>query len=505
MRTKKAILNYITDVLPMIILMFIGLVKIECFIDFLGQEKNGLYNLYSQIMAYVTIVDGGLTSAVLYRMFAPISEKNYKYLNSLLCGSRRIFNLVGGLVALVGVGVSFFLSFFVKNNIFEHSYLQLTFLIYLVGSVVPYFCVVSKIIMEAYQEKYICNVVLQSVSIIKGILEIVVLLKGGDLYIIISLYTLSNVISSLIVSIISKKRYKLIELKNTQPSYEILSDVKNLLVHKVGTLIAYNVDTIIISALKGLKFVTIYTSYNYIITNLTNILGKISYSMTAGVGDLLQEGKDRAHDFFCEFNSFSFYLGNIICVPLLIVINPFIDIWLGGEIETTFLLALAFTLNTFYFIIRMPFGIYVTSAGLFKQTRILPIMESIVNLFLSLILIQKIGVAGVLLATFAAYMISDYFIRPVIVYKNVFKRSSKSYYMKNISYIFIMIVNYMIISVFSQRLIQEMKGYVSWFFFSVIIFFTNLVMTSAEFYFTGNMLFVDRIKRILNKITNKNR
>lgn len=505
MRTKKAILNYITDVLPMIILMFIGLVKIEFFIDFLGEEKNGLYNLYSQIMAYVTIVDGGLTSAVLYRMFAPISAQNYKYLNSLLYGSRRIFNVVGGLVALVGFVVSFFLPFFVKNNTFDHSYLQLSFLLYLVGSVVPYFCVVSKIIMEAYQERYICNIVLQSVSIIKGILEIIVLFKGGDLYVIISLYTLSNVASSLIVAIISKKRYKLIDLKNAKPSYEILADVKNLMVHKIGTLIAYNVDTIIISALKGLKFVTIYTSYNYIITNLTNILGKISYSMTAGVGDLLQDGRERAYEFFCEFNSFSFYLGNVICVPLLIVINPFIKIWLGGKIETTFLLALAFTLNTFYFIIRMPFGIYVTSAGLFKETRILPIIESVVNLFLSLVLIQKIGVAGVLLATFAAYIISDYFIRPVIVYNNIFKRSSKPYYMKNTIYISMMSVNYILVAFFSKGIVQKMNSYVSWFLFSVLIFFINLVITSVEFYFTGNMLFMDRVKRVMDKILNKNR
>lgn len=505
MRTKKAILNYITDVVPMIILTLIGFVKIDYFIEFLGTDKNGLYNLYSQIMAYVTIVDGGLTSAVLYRMYAPIATQDYQKLGRLLKGSRRIFYVIGALIFSVGIIVSFFLPALVKNNAFEFSYLQGTFFIYLIGGTIPYFCIVSKTVLEGYQEKYISNTVTQSVSIIKGILEILVLLWGADLYTIIVLYTASNLISSVIISIISKKRYSYIPMKTCEPSYEILSDVRDLMIHKIGTLVASNVDMLVISAMKGLLYVTIYSSYYYIIKNLTDILGKISYSMTAGIGDLLQHGKEKAHAFFMEFNAFSFFLSIIVCVPLQIVMNPFVDIWLGGKIETTFLLALAFTLNTFYYIIRMPFRTFVTSAGLFKETRMLPVMETIINLTLSLLLIQWIGVAGVLIATFIAYMCSDYFIRPVIVYNKMFERSSRMFYMKNLFFIVLTIINYIVVALISRPLVNLMDNYINWFLLSCVIFALNFVLTFIEFYFSGNMLFKDRIIGIVRKAVHRNR
>ena len=505
MRTKKAILNYITDVVPMIILALIGLVKIDFFIDFLGKDKNGLYNLYSQIMAYVTIVDGGLTSAVLYRMYAPIAAKDYNKLGRLLKGSRTIFYIIGGLVFALGVIVSFFLPALAKNNTFEFSYLQGTFLIYLIGGTIPYFCIVSKTLLEGYQEKYISNTITQSVAIIKGIFEILVLLWGADLYTIIILYTASNLASSVIIYVISKKRYSYIPIKEVKPSYEILSDVRDLMIHKVGTLVASNVDMIVISAMKGLGYVTIYSSYYYIIKNLTDILGKISYSMTAGIGDLIQHGKEKTYEFFMEFNAFSFFLGIIVSVPLMLVINPFVDIWLGGKIESTFLLALSFTLITFYYIVRMPFRTFVTSAGLFRETRMLPVVETIVNLTLSIVLVQYLGVAGVLIATFIAYMVSDYFPRPVILYHTLFERSSRGFFIKNTIFILFAVINYVVMFFISRPLLRIADNYIVWFLISCAIFAVNFAFTVIEFYFSGNLLFKDRISGIIRKVMHRDR
>ena len=44
----------------------------------LGSETLGLYQLFSQIMVYVALVDGGLTSAVLYSLYKPNANKDNK-------------------------------------------------------------------------------------------------------------------------------------------------------------------------------------------------------------------------------------------------------------------------------------------------------------------------------------------------------------------------------------------------------------------------------------------
>lgn len=253
MRTKKALLTLITDILPQILLALIGLIKSHFFIANLGTDMNGLYSNYVQIMKYITIVDGGLTSAILYRLYKPIAEENDDKVSRILSGSRRIFQIIAVLIFVIGTGVSFLVPSFIKDNPFEYWYIQGTFMIYLVSTIIPYFTIASQTVFEAHQRKYITNVVTQGILVIKGILEIVVILNGWGLPGILGLLTLGNLATSLIIYILARKSYKNIDFKKKEKSFEILGDVKNLLVHKVGSLVAYNIDTIILTATKGLR------------------------------------------------------------------------------------------------------------------------------------------------------------------------------------------------------------------------------------------------------------
>lgn len=54
-----------------------------------------------------------------------------------------------------------------------------------------------------------------------------------------------------------------------------------------------------------------------------------------------------------------------------------------------------------------------------------------------------------------------------------------------------------------QTFVEKMDGYLNWFVGSVIIFTINFVITFLEFYFSGNMLFKDRIVRIVRKVFKK--
>ena len=53
MRTKKMLLNVITDILPYIIIGIIGLVKMNVLIKYVGDVGNGYYQTINQIISYV--------------------------------------------------------------------------------------------------------------------------------------------------------------------------------------------------------------------------------------------------------------------------------------------------------------------------------------------------------------------------------------------------------------------------------------------------------------------
>ena len=95
MRTKKALLNFITDVLPLIVVSILGIYKLKYFILILGKETLGLYQLFTQIMVYIALVDGGLSSAVLYALYKPNVDKNTQKMNMILAAAKKVFSLIG--------------------------------------------------------------------------------------------------------------------------------------------------------------------------------------------------------------------------------------------------------------------------------------------------------------------------------------------------------------------------------------------------------------------------
>ena len=406
-------------------------------------------------------------------------------------GSRVIFQVIAVLIFIIGTIVSFLVPFIIKDNPFNYWYVQGTFMIYLISSVFSYFTITNQVIYEAHQRKYITNMVIQGIAVAKGIIEIFVIMAGQGLVGILVLLAVSNFLSSLIIYIISKKSFPNIQFKKKEKSFEILSDVKSLLVHKIGTIVAYNVDTLIITITKGLTYTSIYSQYLYITDNVGNIVSKIGNSAIAGVGDLIATDKQKAYGLFKEYNALSFFIATIICVPLVLVINSFIQIWHEGRIETSVLLAIAFILNLFYTIIRMPINTYMNSAGLFKETRLCPIIESVVNLVLSFILIQVMGLPGVLFATFIAYLVSDYFIKPIIIYKQVFTTSAKKYYQINMLYIGIILGLTILWKVLFPT--APTDSYIHWFLYSAVLFIVNLLVALVIYVVLKQGYFLKRL------------
>ena len=84
MRTKKAIINYITETIPEILIMFLGFFRIKFFLKYLGSDMLGLYQMYGQFFAYINLTEAGFSTAALYALYKPISKNDTKKVNSIL-------------------------------------------------------------------------------------------------------------------------------------------------------------------------------------------------------------------------------------------------------------------------------------------------------------------------------------------------------------------------------------------------------------------------------------
>lgn len=490
MRIKSIILNFVSDVLPQIIIAIISLFRTKIFLFNLGMDVTGLYQYFGQVMTYLALMDGGLSSAINCRLYKPIAEKNYEKINQILSAANLIFIFVAVLILIVGYGVSYFIPSMINNNPFSLNFIQLAFMIYLISNVFNYLTVAQKSLFESDQRKYVVNCVFQPIIIVRSLVEIGILLIGGDLFAILMIQAVFGLLSNVLIMILCKRQYSYLNLRNKIKDFSMVKDVSNLMIYKIGSLITYNIDVIIIASKLGLASSALYSAYLLIMDNLTNIIGKLVGATMASIGDILARSKDRAKQIFDEFNSFCFLLIAIISTPLLMVLNNFLTIWYEGKYETTFLISLFFVLNFSYYISEIPIRVYTNAAGLFKETRFCPLIEAFVNLVLSLILVQYMGIPGVLCATFISYIIGNYLLKPRIIFRSVFEQNSLTYYIKNLGFACLITINFICLNTIYQFL--SVQSLSAWFLTSFFVFGVNLVIVVIEFSLTKQLRFLNR-------------
>lgn len=487
--------NFITDFFPQIIIMIIALFKSKIMLQYLGQETLGLYQLFAQVITYLALAEGGLSSAAVYRLYKPIADKDNQKIAEIANATRNVFMIVSGIILVLGIGISFVVPFLIENNTFSYGYIIFNFILYVISEAVVYLTIYRRALFEANQEKYKINIIYQTSLVLHSILEIAILLLGGNLTSLFIMFIFLNTTTSIIILLYGRKTYSYLP-KTKKADYSLVKDVKNLFIHKISSLISNNIDVIIISKVLGLVNVVIYTTYNYIVNSLKLVVDKLYGAALGGIGNVLATDKETGKKLFFEYNSLVFFFALVLGIPLLYAIDYFIDIWYSNEIYTSMLLSILFVVNLVYYIVRTPLISYATAAGLFKETNKCAILEVIINLSLSLILVNIIGIPGVLIGTIVSLIISEYMIKPVIIYKKVFGGGVKEYYLRNIKFILYLVVGFVLICIL--KMYYRPINIVQWFFSSAIIGVVNLVLVIGYFILVKELLFKDRVMNLIH-------
>ena len=68
------------------------------------------------------------------------------------------------------------------------------------------------------------------------------------------------------------------------------------------------------------------------------------------------------------------------------------------------------------------------AAGIYHNDRVAPIVESTINLIGTIILVNKIGLAGIFIGTAISSILVPVWVQPFVVYRNIFKKPLMEFY-----------------------------------------------------------------------------
>ena len=76
MRTKLAFKNLATSLILQLVLALSGFIIPRFFTELYGSSMNGLVNSISQFIAYLNLVEAGISSSVIVSLYKPLADKN---------------------------------------------------------------------------------------------------------------------------------------------------------------------------------------------------------------------------------------------------------------------------------------------------------------------------------------------------------------------------------------------------------------------------------------------
>lgn len=480
-RTENSIINSTMSIITQILTVFLNFVVKTVFIKMLSDEYLGINGLFTNIITMLSLADLGIGIAIPYSLYKPLADKNNHKIKVLMNFYKKIYTIIGIVVLLIGLSLTPFLQYIIKDMPENIPNLRFIYMLFVIHSASSYFFVYKRFLIDSDQKGYITSRIIFVFSTLLSIIQILILIFTKN-YI---LFLISSIIMVILQNIyISKKAnslYPYIKEKiNDKLAKEDVDDIKknvsSLFIYKIGTVITNGTDNIIISKFLGLIIVGFYSNYVLIVNSVTNLLNQAFNAITSSIGNLVvTTHKKRSKDVFDYLNFANFWLYALFGICLMVLINPFIKLWIGSKYVMNFSIIFLLIINFYVLGMQSVTNSFRNAYGLFWKAKYRPIIMVIINIVISIILVQFIGIEGVLLGTLISRLTTTAWLDPYIIHKYGFEESPKSYYIDYIKYLAI----FLILSLITEYIVSfiSISNFIIWIILAiVIVIVTNIIL-----------------------------
>lgn len=481
-RTTKTIKNSIAGVVSKLINVIMPFVVRTVIIYALGLEYAGLNGLFTSILQVLNLAELGINTAVTYCMYKPMATNDINLLCALLRFIRKLYYIIGCVVAGVGLLLIPFLPRLISGSVPDELNIVLMYGIFLINTVIGYFFYSYKAtLLNAGQRVGIISNINSAIMFLQSLAQIIVVLVFKNYYLYLIMLPIFTLATNIWVSYSVGKLYPEITCRNELPieiKSNIVIHVKGLFVTRICNTTRNAFDSIFISAILGLTTVAIYGNYYYIMYAVTGILNSITTAMTASVGNsLVTESVEKNYQDMRKFNfMFNWIVGFCTCC-LLTMYQPFMKIWVGEKGMFPLNMVIIFCLYFYFLNIGSVRAVYHDAAGLWWEARYRAVFEAVLNLVLNLILTHLLGSFGTVLGTLMSLIIVNYMYGTQIVFKYYFKNiTAMEYFVDNLKYGFATLIGcsfcYTVVNMINQEGIVGLiiAGLTSIIVFNVIYF-----------------------------------
>ena len=410
--------NLVFNVLSQMIILFLGILLPRLVLVSYGSEVNGLLNTISQIFVYIGLLEAGIGNASVNALYKPIVDRDIHTISEIYCATKKYYRKVTIIYFICVVLFAAIYPFCITTSL-NHISVILLILFEGMGGVISFWLVAAiKQVLIADGRNYIIANITMLVRVSTSIAKIIIISLGYDVVLVQASWFVINCIQVFVYVYYFKRKYAWIE-KIENPSMAYLAQKNAFLVHEISGVIFSSTDTFVISTFCGLISASIYSIYNLVFSSLNSLIGAVNNGMHFILGQTYAKDPDeyiKVHDAYD-----SIYMAVVFALMSVayVLIYPFVNLYTAGIKDADYLvtgLPFLFALIQMLSCSRAVASRLISVAGYSRATQNRSILEAALNLGVSLILVNIIGIYGVLIGTIVALL---YRTNDIIIYANV--------------------------------------------------------------------------------------
>ncbi|MDR2043949.1 MAG: hypothetical protein LBQ15_06200 [Clostridium sp.] len=442
-RSRKATKNIMISLAGYLAVLLAGFVSRIVFIRYMGIEMVGVGQLFANLLTMLSYAQLGAGTAIIYGLYDCVSAGDTIRVQSLLRFYRSCFHWIGtGILVFVLAALPLLRYVIVEEG--EIPYAHAAFAVLGINAAVSYFWASKRCIIIAAQDKWLSSLYSDAASVIQLCVQVAVIVLTQNYLFYLLVNTACILASNLAVSAEADRRYPFLKERGvprigSEEKKRIIKTTAAMLGQKMGFIVAFAIDSLLIVRYLGLHTMGLYANYLMVLNALKLAINILFQSVVAGMGNVaVTESRERLREIFDVLDLLGFWIHGFAAVCLLVLFNPFIILWLGGEYTFSAGIVLVLVVN-FYLDGRRKAVITCKDVlGLQWNDRYKPVLECGLNLALCLALIRFLGLGGVLLGMAGSVALTSGWIEPWILHRHGFGKPSGPYFVKRLKQVLVL-------------------------------------------------------------------
>lgn len=427
-------------------------------IQYIGVEWLGINATLASLLSAFSLAELGINSVICFYLYAPIRDSDNVEINHVINIYRVLYKCIGAIFLTASVLSMFFVPYILTGVAITYE-VYIVYIIMIITSVSSYFLSYRRVLLDADQKQYVAKKNDIFWGLLCGIVQIALLIQFKNYVLFLSVGILKTVGSNLYIYRKCGRLYPFLNIQkcNMGELVKTVKKMKDAFFIQIASYVYTGTDNLIISMFVNTVQVGYLSNYAMVSNTVKIIVRSVMYPLTPIIGNIVCKDSASSGSVFRLYTLAAYAIAGMSCIPLFVLAQDFVcsvfgeGYLLGGMIPI--LLAGDIMLD----VIQIPCCGLIKGMGLFRHENRACVAGALTNIIVSLLLVQRYGIAGVLGGTVVSQLVF-FIVRSITVFRYCLagdtENKMKGYYHDFIKFLSIFIL----LSAMCQKMYQHMTG-----------------------------------------------